>query len=197
MTDHTLQDNPLLDFSGLPRFDVLTPADVQPAISALLARCRALIERKLTRRRPRRDLGDFAAPLADGFEQLSRAWGMVGHVHSVNDVPPGGTPTTACCLKSHASMPKSARTCKLFDKYKAIAEAANTHACRWRSSESSNTRFAIFAWRERSCQRRQTALPGDQRGTRTALGKVLGESARRHQRLCRTADRRERTRRTA
>ncbi len=72
MTEHTLQDNPLLDFSGLPRFDVLTPADVQPAISALLERGRALIER-LTADDLAATWADFEAPLSDGFEQLSRA----------------------------------------------------------------------------------------------------------------------------
>ena len=48
MTAESLQDNPpnpLLDFSGLPRFDVLAATDVQPAISELLGRQRALIER--------------------------------------------------------------------------------------------------------------------------------------------------------
>ena len=40
-----MMSNALLDFSGLPRFDAITPADVRPAISRLLADNRALVER--------------------------------------------------------------------------------------------------------------------------------------------------------
>ena len=31
---------------------------------------------------------DFAEPMQDSMERLSRAWGIVGHLHSVNDIPP-------------------------------------------------------------------------------------------------------------
>jgi oligopeptidase A len=36
--------NALLDFTGLPRFDAITSADVQPAISELLAQAHAVVE---------------------------------------------------------------------------------------------------------------------------------------------------------
>ncbi len=39
----TVSANPLLDFSGLPRFDTVEPAHVEPAIRQLLAESRALI----------------------------------------------------------------------------------------------------------------------------------------------------------
>lgn len=109
MTPNALPDNPLLDFSGLPRFDTLMPGDVQPAITTLLAQDRALIKR-LTADDVAATWENFAAPLTDAFEQLSRAWGWSRMCHSVNDVPGGATPTTACSPKSPASMPKSART---------------------------------------------------------------------------------------
>ena len=32
-----MRDNPLLDFSGLPRFDAISPEHIGPAIDALLA----------------------------------------------------------------------------------------------------------------------------------------------------------------
>ena len=37
--------NPLLDFSGLPRFDAIQPADVAPAIGELLREPRELVAR--------------------------------------------------------------------------------------------------------------------------------------------------------
>ena len=42
--------NPLLDFSALPRFDAVQPEHVAPAISELLTRYQALIERLGLRR---------------------------------------------------------------------------------------------------------------------------------------------------
>jgi len=76
--------NPLLDFSGLPRFDAVRPEHVTPAIAELLAENRALLARLET---APATWTDFAAPFFDGAERLSRAWGIVGHLHSVMDVP--------------------------------------------------------------------------------------------------------------
>ena len=36
--------NPLLDFSALPAFDRITPADIAPAIESLLKDCEAALE---------------------------------------------------------------------------------------------------------------------------------------------------------
>ncbi|PWB44397.1 MAG: oligopeptidase A [Rhodocyclales bacterium] len=74
----------MLDFSGLPRFDAVRPEHVTPAITELLAENRALLARLET---APATWADFAAPFFDGSERLSRAWGVVGHLHSVMDVP--------------------------------------------------------------------------------------------------------------
>ncbi|MFZ2910086.1 MAG: M3 family metallopeptidase [Candidatus Desulfobacillus denitrificans] len=76
--------NPLLDFSGLPRFDAVRPEHVTPAIAELLAENRALLARLET---APATWANFAAPFFDGSERLSRAWGIVGHLHAVMDVP--------------------------------------------------------------------------------------------------------------
>lgn len=76
--------NPLLDFSGLPRFDAVRPEHVTPAIAELLAENRALLARLET---APATWANFAAPFFDGAERLSRAWGIVGHLHAVMDVP--------------------------------------------------------------------------------------------------------------
>ncbi len=76
--------NPLLDFSCLPRFDAIRPEHVTPAITELLTENRALLA-GLEAAPATWD--DFAAPFFDGSERLSRAWGIVGHLHSVMDVP--------------------------------------------------------------------------------------------------------------
>ena len=42
-----MRDNPLLDFSGLPRFDAISPEHIGPAIDALLAQAEAKAARAL------------------------------------------------------------------------------------------------------------------------------------------------------
>ncbi len=78
--------NPLLDLSGLPRFGEVRPEHITPAMDALLAENRALIERLVADdAAPTWDT--FVAPMEDANERLSRAWGQVSHLHAVDDSP--------------------------------------------------------------------------------------------------------------
>ncbi|WP_291994239.1 M3 family metallopeptidase [Candidatus Accumulibacter sp. ACC003] len=123
MTATPPNDNPLLDFSGLPRFDVIVPSDVQPAISKLLGEGRALIER-LTMDDVAATWTDFAAPLTDGLEPLSRAWGIVGHLHAVNDVPDWRDAYNRMLPEVSRFYAEVGQNLRLFAKYKAIAESS-------------------------------------------------------------------------
>jgi len=78
--------NPLLDFSGLPRFADIRPEHVTPAVDQLLAENRSLIA-AATASDETPDWDRFVRPLEDGNERLSRAWGQVSHLHSVLDSP--------------------------------------------------------------------------------------------------------------
>ena len=78
--------NPLLDFSGLPRFADIRPEHVTPAVDALMGENRALIERLATSPDAPTWEG-FVAPLDDANERLSRAWGQVGHLNAVMNSP--------------------------------------------------------------------------------------------------------------
>jgi len=122
MTTDILHDNPLLDFSGLPRFDTLTPEHVQPAISKLLADCRALVD-LLTSDQVTASWATFSAPLADGFEELSRAWGVVVHVHSVNDIPAWRDAYNQMLPEVSRFYAEVGQNLKLFAKYKSISES--------------------------------------------------------------------------
>ena len=78
--------NPLLDFSGLPRFTDIRPEHVTPAVNQLLAENRAVLERI------RGELAaptweNFVEPLEDANERLSRAWGQVSHLNAVANSP--------------------------------------------------------------------------------------------------------------
>jgi len=78
--------NPLLDFSGLPRFAEIKPEHVAPAIEQLLAENRALIARLLSDSTPP-TWQNFIVPMEDANERLSRAWGPVGHLNAVMNSP--------------------------------------------------------------------------------------------------------------
>ncbi len=74
--------NPLLNFSGLPRFAEVRPEYVAPAVEQLLAENHALVARLLAdSSHPTWD--DFMQPLTDANEHLSRAWGQVSHLNAV------------------------------------------------------------------------------------------------------------------
>jgi oligopeptidase A len=79
-------DNPLLDFSRLPRYSSIRPEHVAPAIDELLAENRALIARLTDGGAPASWQG-FAEPLESANERLGRAWGAVAHLHAVDDNP--------------------------------------------------------------------------------------------------------------
>jgi oligopeptidase A len=113
----------LLDFSGLPRFDAIAPAEVRPAIEHLLAHNRAQIER-LTADTVAATWADFAAPLADSIEMLSRAWGIVGHLHSVNDVPEWREAYNGMLPEVSRFYAELGQNLKLFAKYKALRDSA-------------------------------------------------------------------------
>ena len=117
------QTNPLLDFSDLPRFDAVAPEHVQPAISQLLAENRTLVE-TLTAETTPATWTEFAQPLTDGSERLSRAWGIVGHLHSVNDVPPWREAYNGMLPEVSRFYSELGQNLKLFDKYKALRASA-------------------------------------------------------------------------
>ena len=74
--------NPLLDFSGLPRFSDIKVEHVTPAVDALLAECTATIAKVSAESTPA-TWRDFIEPLENANERLSRAWGQVGHLNAV------------------------------------------------------------------------------------------------------------------
>ncbi|WP_313415192.1 M3 family metallopeptidase [Stenotrophomonas sp.] len=77
--------NPLLDVSGLPRFEAIRPEHVAPALDVLLAEAEAAVS-KAEQVQPVR-WETFVVPLDDATERLWRAWGLVGHLQGVVNTP--------------------------------------------------------------------------------------------------------------
>jgi hypothetical protein len=78
--------NPLLDFSGLPRFQALKPDQITPAIDALLEENRAVI-RQIEQNPAEPTWDNFVAPMHDAQDRLSRAWSQVTHLNAVVNNP--------------------------------------------------------------------------------------------------------------
>ena len=110
--------NPLLDFSGLPRFGELKPEHVAPAVDALLAEGRSTVERVL-------DVlvswDSFVAPLEDANERIGRAWGQVAHLHAVLDSPELREAYNANLPKLTQYWTELGQNQQLFEKYQGLA----------------------------------------------------------------------------
>jgi oligopeptidase A len=111
--------NPLLDFTGLPRFTEIKPEHVVPAIDQLLAENRALIARLLADgTQPTWD--NFVAPMEDANERMSRAWGPVGHLNAVMNSPELREVYNATLPKITQYYAELGQNLALFDKFKAL-----------------------------------------------------------------------------
>src|SRR4051812_9468323 len=113
----TPTSNPLVDFSGLPRFAELKPEHVAPAIDQLLAEGRAVIA-AVTHAGAGWD--DFVAPLEDANERIGRAWGQVSHLHAVLDSPALREAYNANLPKLTQYWTELGQNEALFAKYKAL-----------------------------------------------------------------------------
>ena len=80
------QTNPLLDFSGLPRFGAIEPIHVTPAVDALLRQARDVV-RQVTDPKTPAAWDTIVEPLDDATDRLGRAWGAVSHLNAVVDTP--------------------------------------------------------------------------------------------------------------
>ncbi|WP_090332747.1 M3 family metallopeptidase [Nitrosomonas sp. Nm51] len=78
--------NPLLDFSGLPRFEEINTAHITPAIEELLNENRSIIDR-IRNDSQTPTWQSFVQPMVNANERLSRAWGQVSHLNAVMNTP--------------------------------------------------------------------------------------------------------------
>jgi oligopeptidase A len=115
--------NPLLDFSGLPRFAAIVPEHIAPAVDTLIAENRALVA-CLTAGTEAPTWANFVTPLEDANERLSRAWGVVGHLHGVLDSAPLRDAYNQALPKITEYWSELAQNIGLFAHFKAIAASA-------------------------------------------------------------------------
>jgi oligopeptidase A len=114
--------NPLLDVSGLPRFDAVRPEHVGPAVQELIDLASAALERVVAPDFPAR-WNDLARELDVATERLGRAWGMVSHLHAVCDTPELRAAYTAALPLVTEFYTRLGADERLFAKYRAMDPA--------------------------------------------------------------------------
>jgi oligopeptidase A len=114
--------NPLLDFSALPRFDLIKPEHVTPAIDTLLEQSRAVVA-SLEAPSAEVSWDNFVAPLENATELLGRAWGIVSHLNNVVDTPELRATYNDNQPKVTEFWTAVAQNEALFSKYKALRAA--------------------------------------------------------------------------
>ncbi|MDQ5849482.1 MAG: M3 family metallopeptidase [Pseudomonadota bacterium] len=113
--------NPLLDFSGLPRFSELRPKHVAPALDQLLAEGRAATGHALE---APATWEAFVAPLEDANERIGRAWGQVSHLHAVVDTPELRAAYNTSLPKITEYWTELGQNQRLFEKYKELSRSS-------------------------------------------------------------------------
>ena len=119
----TATPNPLLDFSGLPRFDAFKPEQVTPAIDMLLEQSRAVVA-QLEAPMAQVTWNNFIEPLENAGELLGRAWGIVSHLNHVVDQPELRAAYNENQPKITEFWTALAQNEAMFAKYKAIRASA-------------------------------------------------------------------------
>lgn len=114
-------DNPLLDFSGLPKFSLIRPEHVEPAIDQLLATNREKLNSILSQ--PENfNWNNLIVPLDEMEDQLQRAWSPVRHLNSVVNTAEMREAYNACLPKLSAYHTELGQNEALFKAYTSIRE---------------------------------------------------------------------------
>ena len=111
--------NPLLDSSGLPRFDAIRPEHITPAIESLLADADTALTLATSDAVPA-DYDALSAVLDVATERLGCAWGAVGHLNAVADSPALRAAYTDNMPKVVDFYTRLGADERLFAKYKAV-----------------------------------------------------------------------------
>ncbi|MBP8006969.1 MAG: oligopeptidase A, partial [Burkholderiales bacterium] len=140
-----MNDNPLLDDSGLPRFASIRAEHVAPAVDRILADARATVERVATDPREP-SWASVAEPLADALERLHRAWGAVRHLNAVVNTPELRDAYNGNLGKITSFYTDLGQDERLYAKYRALAasgEFASLDAARRRVIENELRDFRL------------------------------------------------------
>lgn len=113
--------NPLLDFTGLPRFGDIQTEHIAPAVEQLIADARAAVQAAEALASP--TWATLVDPLDDATERLSRAWGQVGHLQAVVNTPALREAYNSNLPKISQFWSELGQNQALFQQYQALADS--------------------------------------------------------------------------
>ena len=113
-------ENPLTDFSSLPRFADIRPEHVLPAIESLVAQGRDVIEALATGAGEPTWEG-FVEPLETANERLARAWSQVSHLNAVVNSPALREAYNAALPRVTQFSTEQSQDLRLYGRFKALA----------------------------------------------------------------------------
>jgi oligopeptidase A len=121
MAEPVANENPLLDFSGPPRFSRIRPEHVTPTLDAVLADALAVRERALD------DASNptwesLVQPLEDANERVYRVWSPVSHLNSVMNSEPLRHAYQAGLLRLSEYATDLAQDERVYEAYRSIAD---------------------------------------------------------------------------
>ena len=136
--------NELLDRQALPRYDLIQPDQVAPAIDQLLAEARDTLTRVTTDQTPN-TWEAVIEPLTDSTERLGRAWSAVHHMSGVMDSQEWRDALNSRLADITAFWTDLAQNPALYAKTKTIAAntASSQHPARARALENSLRSFRL------------------------------------------------------
>ena len=146
--------NPLLDFSGLPRFADIRTEHITPAVAQLLTENRALID-KVREDRTFPTWDNFVQPITDVNERLSRTWVQVSHLNAVVNSPELREAYNANLPLVTQYYAELAQDQALFEKFKQVRNGQEFESLSSPEKRSLKMSYVIFASAARNCRRRK------------------------------------------
>ncbi len=112
--------NPLLQNSQLPKFSVIKPEHVEPALDSLLAENRKVIADVLDNTAA--GCSDFLAELEERDDLLGKMWSPVSHLNGVKNSDELRAAYNACLPKLTAYSTEMGQNKQLYNAYKTLSE---------------------------------------------------------------------------
>jgi oligopeptidase A len=118
-----MHSNPLLDFTGLPRFDLIAPSHIEPAVDVLLHDARRAVEAVAMNADPP-TWANVVVPTEEPLEHLDRAWSAVRNLNGVLNTPAIRDAYNAALPKVTDFYTDLGQDVRLFERFRALAASA-------------------------------------------------------------------------
>ncbi|TLM75702.1 M3 family metallopeptidase [Microbulbifer harenosus] len=163
----TPSSNPLLAAPVLPPFDTVKPEHAEPAISALIGKCREQLQSSLEKAGEHPVWEETLAPLEEAQDQLSKAFSPVSHLNSVLSGD-WRAPYESCLAKVTEYWTELGQNAELYAVYRALAKSPDFSS--WPQARQQAVRHGL-----RDMHLGGVSLEGEKRTRYATISKRLAE----------------------